>query len=133
MSTQDQLHAPQQAEHRRESNMEANHKNSQHGLNVLGLDLSSVAIAEARRKAQARGVKARFVVGNALDLLSQEEAFDTVIDSGLLHILSDADRARLVIGYHAVLRPGGYLHLLAFNEHATWSPSVDSGRDPYHL
>jgi SAM-dependent methyltransferase len=48
------------------------------------------------------------------------ETFDTVIDSGLLHILSEADRARLVAGLHAVLRPGGYLHLLAFNEHATW-------------
>ena len=199
MSTQDQLSASQQAEHRRESSMEANHKTSQQGavttfdwnipadrrseataqqsirgtefdeayasgrppwdigrpqpafmvlaqagritgkvldvgcgtgenalflgqrgLDVLGLDLSSVAIAEARRKAQARGVKTRFVVGNALDLPSRGETFDTVIDSGLLHILSDADRMRLVIGYHAVLRPGGYLHLMAFNEHATW-------------
>src|ERR1700724_1732818 len=90
------------------------------GLDVLGLDLSSVAIAEARMKAQARGVMARFVVGTALDLPSLEENFDTVIDSGLLHILSDADRARLVAGLYAVLRPGGYLHLLAFNEHATW-------------
>ena len=49
-----------------------------------------------------------------------EETFNTVIDSGLLHILSDADRARVVAGLHAVLRPAGYLHLLAFNEHATW-------------
>ncbi len=92
----------------------------QRGLDVLGLDLSSVAVAQARMKAQALGVVARFVVGNALDLLSLEETFDTVIDSGLLHILSDADRARLVVGLHAVLRPGGYLHLMAFNEHATW-------------
>jgi SAM-dependent methyltransferase len=92
----------------------------QRGLDVLGLDLSSVAIAEARMKAQARGVLARFVAGSALDLLSLEETFDTVIDSGLLHVLSNADRARLVAGLHAVLRPGGYLHLLAFNEHATW-------------
>ena len=92
----------------------------QRGLDVLGLDLSSVAIAEARTRAQARHLLARFVVGSALDLLSLEETFDTVIDSGLLHILSDADRARLVAGVHAVLQPGGYLHLLAFNEHATW-------------
>jgi SAM-dependent methyltransferase len=92
----------------------------QRGLDVLGLDLSSVAIAEARTKAQARGVVARFMVGSALDLLGLEEIFDTVIDSGLLHILSDADRARVVAGLHAVLRPAGYLHLLAFNEHATW-------------
>jgi SAM-dependent methyltransferase len=90
------------------------------GLDVLGLDLSSVAIAEARMKAQARGVMARFVVGTALDLPSLEETFDTVIDSGLLHILSDADRARLVAGLYVVLRSGGYLHLLAFNEHASW-------------
>ena len=92
----------------------------QRGLDVLGLDLSPVAIVEARMKAQARGVVARFVAGNALDLLSLEETFDTVIDSGLLHILSDADRARLVAGLYAVLRSGGYLHLLAFNEHASW-------------
>jgi SAM-dependent methyltransferase len=92
----------------------------QRGLDVLGLDLSSVAIAEARTKAQARRLLARFVVGSALHLLSLEETFDTVVDSGLLHILSDADRARLVAGVHAVLRPGGYLHLLGFNEHATW-------------
>ena len=93
---------------------------SQRGLDVLGLDLSAAAIAAARRKAQARGVVARFVVGNALELPGLAETFDTVIDSGLLHILSDADRARLVAGLHAVLRPGGYLHLLAFNEHASW-------------
>jgi 2-polyprenyl-3-methyl-5-hydroxy-6-metoxy-1,4-benzoquinol methylase len=93
---------------------------SQQGLDVLGLDLSSVAIAEARLKAQARGVAARFVIGSALDLLRWEERFDTVIDSGLLHILSDADRPRLVAGLRSVLRPGGYLHLLAFNEDATW-------------
>jgi SAM-dependent methyltransferase len=92
----------------------------QRGLDVLGLDLSSMAVAEARRKAQARGVMARFVVGNGLDLPSLEETSDTVIDSGLLHILSDADRARLVAGLHAVLRPGGYIHLLAFNEHTSW-------------
>jgi SAM-dependent methyltransferase len=92
----------------------------QRGLDVLGLDLSSVAIAAARTKAQALRVVARFVIASALDLLSLEETFDTVIDSGLLHILSDTDRARLVAGLHAVLRPGGYLHLLAFNEHATW-------------
>ena len=92
----------------------------QRGIDVLGLDLSSAAIAAARTKAQALRVVARFVTGSALDLLSLEETFDTVIDSGLLHILSDADRARLVAGLHAVLRTGGYLRLLAFNEHATW-------------
>src|SRR6202048_471408 len=40
----------------------------QRGLDVLGLDLSSVAIAEARMKAQARRVLARFVAGKALGL-----------------------------------------------------------------
>ena len=92
----------------------------QRGLDVLGLDLSSVAIAQARTKAQARGVRAHFEVGSAMDLLSLGETFDTVIDSGLLHILSDADRARLGTSLHGVLQPGGYLYLLAFNEHATW-------------
>lgn len=93
---------------------------SQRGLDVLGIDVSSMAIAEARTKALARQVVARFLEGSALDLSGLQETFDTVIDSGLLHVLSDADRARLVAGLHAVLRPGGHLHLLAFNEHATW-------------
>jgi SAM-dependent methyltransferase len=91
----------------------------QRGLDVLGLDLSSVAIAEALAKTQERRVMARFLVGNAMDLVSLEETFDNVIDSGLLHVLSDTDRARYVAGLHTVLRPGGYLHLLAFNENAT--------------
>lgn len=51
MSTQDQLHAPQQAEPRRESNMEANHKNSQQGAVTtfdwtIPADLRSEATAQ---------------------------------------------------------------------------------------
>jgi SAM-dependent methyltransferase len=93
---------------------------AQRALDVLGLDISSVAIAEAMKKAQERRVTVRFLVGSAMDLPNLEETFDTAIDSGLLHVLSDADRARFVVGLHTILRPGGYLHLLAFNEHATW-------------
>jgi ubiquinone/menaquinone biosynthesis C-methylase UbiE len=93
---------------------------STRGLEVIGVDISSVAIAEARMKAQTRHAAARFVVGSALDLPDLHETFDTAIDSGLLHILSDVDRVRFASGLHAVLRPGGHLHVLAFNEHATW-------------
>ncbi len=42
-----------------------------------------------------------------------------MIDSGLLHSLSDADRERLVASYYTVLQPGGSVYLLAFNEYAT--------------
>ena len=45
-----------------------------------------------------------------------DERFDNVIDSGLFHVFSDADRARYVQGLDAVLKPGGRLLLLCFSD-----------------
>ena len=87
------------------------------GLDVLGIDASTVAIAKARAKAADRGIPARFAVCDATDLPGLGETFDTAIDVLLLHVLSDGDRAKLVAGLQRVLRPGGRYHLLCFNEH----------------
>jgi len=92
---------------------------AQQGLTVLGLDASAAAIGRARAKATERRLQCEFVVGNALDLASLDHCFDTVIDSGLLHVLSDVDRPRLVAGVHAVLRPGGRYLMQCFSEHAS--------------
>jgi SAM-dependent methyltransferase len=89
------------------------------GLEVVGVDVSATAIAGARAKAEQRGIRARFAVADALELARLGERFDTVVDSGLLHVFSDADRVRLVAGLGAVLVPGGRYHLLCFSELAT--------------
>src|SRR2546430_4140141 len=50
------------------------------GLNAVGIDMAPAAIAIAERKARDRGLTARFMVANALELWSLNEQFDTVLD-----------------------------------------------------
>jgi SAM-dependent methyltransferase len=86
------------------------------GRKVTGIDFLEAPIARARRKAAERGLAATFVVMDALALKDLAEAFDSVIDSGLLHVFSDDDRRRYVEGLAAILKGGGKLFLLCFSE-----------------
>jgi SAM-dependent methyltransferase len=87
------------------------------GLEATGVDIAAHAIALARDKARARGLPVRFVVGDAQDLPSLGERFDTVLDSGLFHVFTDEDRERYVDALDAVVVSGGSVHLLCFSEH----------------
>ena len=82
------------------------------------------AIEIARRKAAEREVETTFQVLDALRLDTLDESFDTILDSGLFHVFDDADRTRYVAALHAVLRPGGYLHLMCFSDRqpGDWGP-----------
>jgi SAM-dependent methyltransferase len=86
------------------------------GAEALGVDVSPLAIKQARGKAAARGVKARFEVADALSLADRQLTFDTIIDSGLFHIFDDEHRARYVASLASVLRPGGRLYLMCFSD-----------------
>jgi ubiquinone/menaquinone biosynthesis C-methylase UbiE len=92
---------------------------AERGFSVTGVDSAPSALSAARAKARARGLQVSFVLLDALELARLAERFETAIDSGLLHVFSDEDRARLIAGLHAVLVPGGSYHLLCFSEHAT--------------
>jgi len=89
------------------------------GLDVVGIDASTIAIDRAAEKAGARGLAVRFVKGDVEELDGLDETFTTITDSGCLHTLSDAAMARAIAGAHAVLGPGGMYWLMCFNEHAT--------------
>ena len=97
---------------------------ARYGARALGIDVSPRAIEIARRKAAERGVDASFRVLDALRLATLGETFDTIIDSGLFHVFDDAARARYVTAVHAVLRPGGHLHLMCFSDRqpGDWGP-----------
>ncbi len=86
------------------------------GMDVLGLDVSRTAIDRARQKAADRGLDADFQVGDVLALHHLGRTFATIIDSGVFHVFSDADRVRYVDSLASVLQQGGVLHLLAFSE-----------------
>lgn len=87
------------------------------GLEVVGIDAAATAIATAERKAADRGLQARFVLGDALELEKLGSSFDVVLDCGLFHVFDDSDRARLVRSLAAVVEPGGLYFMLCFSEH----------------
>jgi SAM-dependent methyltransferase len=86
------------------------------GLAATGVDVAAAAIDAARAKAAERGLAARFVVRTALELPALGERFDTVLDSGLFHVLEDDDRPAYVTSLAAVTRPGGRCYLLCFSD-----------------
>jgi SAM-dependent methyltransferase len=94
------------------------------GADVIGIDVAPTAIARARAKASERGVAARFEVADALDLGRLVLTVDTVIDSGVLHVFDDGDRARYVASLATVLRPAGTCFLMCFSDRqpGTWGP-----------
>lgn len=97
---------------------------SQRGHYVWGVDVVEGAIERARRKAQERGIDARFFVLDALDLDAVDSTFDTVVDSGLFHVFDDEERDRYVEQLARVLHPGGRCVLLCFSdlEPGEWGP-----------
>lgn len=86
------------------------------GLTTTGVDLAPTAIERARTKAHERGLEARFLVHDALEVDQLGERFDVVLDCGFLHVLSDADRGRLADVLRAILADGGAYHLLCFSD-----------------
>lgn len=86
------------------------------GHAATGIDFLEGPITEAKAKAVERGLSVKFLVKDALKLEEWTERFDNVIDSGLFHVFSDADRAHYIQGLETVLRPGGRLLLLCFSD-----------------
>lgn len=103
------------------------------GVDAWGVDLALPAIEAARAKAAARGLHATFVHGDALDLAAlgrgsdspgaagarsgaepRGGVFDTVLDSGLFHVISEDDRRRYVAALPSALGPGGRFLMLGF-------------------
>ncbi|MGV9013013.1 MAG: class I SAM-dependent methyltransferase [Flavobacteriales bacterium] len=85
------------------------------GANVTGLDLSDVAIAEARKLAESAGLNAEFIESNVLDPLPELEGrFDIVFTSyGVLGWLPELGTWAQNISRY--LKPGGKLVLVEFH------------------
>lgn len=94
------------------------------GYDVLGIDIVPTVIEKALAKARERSVAATFLVADALNLQVLGRRFNTVIDSGLFHVLPDKKRPVFLRSLASVLRPGGTYFMLCFNEHepGSWGP-----------
>ncbi|MDI1480987.1 class I SAM-dependent methyltransferase [Polyangium sp. y55x31] len=94
---------------------------------VTGLDMVENALSKARTRAQRSGVSVQFVHGNALELDMLGRTFDTVLDSGLLHVFGSDMRPRYVESLSRVVRPGGMYYALV------WSDKEPGGEGPRRL
>ena len=75
-----------------------------------------MAIDIARRKSAERNIQATFVVADVFDLGTLGRTFDTVIDSGLLHIFSAEQRPGFVASLTEVLESGGTYFVLGYSD-----------------
>lgn len=93
------------------------------GRDVWGVDASPRAIQQAREKARARGLDATFRVADALELRLGRR-FDHILDCGLFHVFSDAERSRFVDSLGRALVAGGSYHVLCFSDREPpgWGP-----------
>jgi SAM-dependent methyltransferase len=87
-----------------------------HGHTAWGVDTAPTAIAIARKKAEERHLSATFLISDALNLNRIGRTFDTVIDSGLFHTLSDLERPCFVRNLSDIVKPGGTYFMLAFSD-----------------
>ncbi|HEX8975531.1 MAG TPA: class I SAM-dependent methyltransferase [Solirubrobacteraceae bacterium] len=83
---------------------------AQREWSVTGVDFSDVALEKARRLAQARGVRAEWVVADLLDYQPAPQAFDLVLIFYLQ--VPTAQRRPIMRAAAAAVAPGGTLLLV---------------------
>ena len=85
------------------------------GFTAIGVDLAWRAVAEARRKALAAGLPARFFAGDVANLALDHVQACFALDMGCLHSLSAVDRERYARSLARLVLPGGLYMLYGFD------------------
>ncbi|HEX5149030.1 MAG TPA: class I SAM-dependent methyltransferase [Candidatus Limnocylindrales bacterium] len=93
---------------------------AERGHDVVGVDLAPRAIELARAKAAERGVRVDLRIWDALRVDELSRRFDTAIDVGLFHTLSDEQRPGYARSLHAALTPAGRALILCWSERNPW-------------
>lgn len=81
-----------------------------HGFDVVGVDVSAVAIDKAKAAATAAGVAPRFVVGDLMELPAVADGpFDLFLDGGTIDDFAPRRRPAVVDRVESLSRPGSML------------------------
>jgi ubiquinone/menaquinone biosynthesis C-methylase UbiE len=91
------------------------------GVEVVGLDPDPKALARARRKAERAGVSIRLDQGFADQLPYPDASFDRVFSSLMFHHLPHEAKLATLREVRRVLKSGGSLHLLDFEQEGSHS------------
>jgi SAM-dependent methyltransferase len=88
-----------------------------HGLQVVGVDLSTTAIEQAQRRASGHpaGRRARFVAGDVTEVRGIGEPFDVLLDRGCYHLARGDHLHAYLDALRRNSRSGSLLLLLAFS------------------
>jgi SAM-dependent methyltransferase len=85
------------------------------GYTVVGIDLTSTAIAAATKAAQERGLaNATFVQDDITTFTGYDERFNTIVDSTLFHSLPVEGRDGYLRSVHRAAAPGASYFILVF-------------------
>ena len=93
---------------------------AERGHAVVGVDLSPRAIELATTKAWERGSPAVFEVWDALRVDELGRTFDTALDVGMFHTLTDEERPVYARSLRRALGDRGRLLLLCWSERNDW-------------
>jgi SAM-dependent methyltransferase len=82
---------------------------AERGFDVLGVDVSSLAVERARAKMNRGDLRCRFATLDFLSAPPSEGHFHFVFDRGCFHVFDEPEeRARFAAHVGAVLAPGGF-------------------------
>lgn len=93
---------------------------SQHGFDVTAVDVATLALERARKKAKKEGVTLRFVHASVLHLPPLGEPFHFVFDRGCWHTLDDKDRPAYLRELLKATRPGASFLLICGSAKGRW-------------
>lgn len=88
---------------------------AQGGFKVTAIELSPIAIEQARAKTKKARLKVKFIQGDALHLPKLGAPFPFVFDRGLYHHLRNVDLKGFRRALARVTKPGGFYLTLAGN------------------
>lgn len=84
---------------------------AQHGLNMIGVDISVEALRIAAERAKEAGVQVDWRYGNVLDLPIEDHSIDFVNDRGCFHSIAEEKRDQFAREIARIIKPGGLMLL----------------------
>ncbi|MDR0864238.1 MAG: class I SAM-dependent methyltransferase [Candidatus Symbiothrix sp.] len=85
------------------------------GFNVIGADISSLAIKQAKQKAREQQNRAKFICTNMQTFSKYDNYFDTIIDIGCYHSpCAASDRRKYVENLYRMCKSNAVIYMRAF-------------------
>jgi SAM-dependent methyltransferase len=106
---------------------------AERGYQVTAIDASPTVIEQDQAKARERGLGVEFRVANATVLDGITGGYATVLDSAMMHCLTDDQRRDYLAAAHRVTEPGARLHILCFAETVTGGLAMPAHTDEANL